>query len=130
MAGSEAFVIVVSAPGIEQVTFDQAQLAERLVQAKVAHQMELVSPERASDAQALWGPGGVSSFTKAVPCPSGPGISRELAALWHLALVSASIRLPREVPLQHTTGIVAIGNTHFPALLPRPRIRPRGSWAG
>lgn len=52
MASSGALAIVISAPGIEQATFEQAESSEHLVNVKVAHQLEVVSSARANDAQA------------------------------------------------------------------------------
>lgn len=51
MASSDSFAIVVSAPAIRQATFEQADLAERLVNAKLTHELEVVSLARANDAQ-------------------------------------------------------------------------------
>lgn len=51
MASSDSFAIVVSAPAIRQATFEQADLAERLVNTKLTHRSEVVSLKRANDAQ-------------------------------------------------------------------------------
>jgi hypothetical protein len=51
MASSDSFAIVVSAPAIRQATFEQAILAERLVNAKLTHELEVVSLARANEGQ-------------------------------------------------------------------------------
>lgn len=56
MARSDPLAIVVSAPAIGQATFDQANLAERLANAKVTHQLEVVSLARAKEAVAKLNP--------------------------------------------------------------------------
>lgn len=50
MASSDSFAIVVSAPAIRQATFEQANLAERLANAKLTHELEVVSLARANEA--------------------------------------------------------------------------------
>ncbi len=50
MARSDSFAIVVSAPAIRQATFEQANFAERLVNAKLTHELEVVSLARANEA--------------------------------------------------------------------------------
>jgi hypothetical protein len=51
MDSTDSFAIVVSAPALKQATFDQANLAERLVNAKLTHELEVVSLKRARKAQ-------------------------------------------------------------------------------
>jgi len=51
MTNSDSFAIVVSAPAIRQATFEQANLAERLVNAKLKYELEVVSLARARQAQ-------------------------------------------------------------------------------
>lgn len=52
MASSDSLAIVVSAPAIRQATFEQANLAEHLVNAKLTHELEVVSLTRANEALA------------------------------------------------------------------------------
>ena len=50
MASSDSFAIVVSAPAIRRATLEQASLAEYLVNAKLTHELEVISLTRANEA--------------------------------------------------------------------------------